>query len=289
MIYTSDYVGKWYWLKYDDKILLVENMSSELERATNAQKLIQGDSGTHVISNNGKTWTTTMSAPALLEVVTPKQTINSPKVTRVAAPFSSYYMDAFDLLINDFNLLRRFLFNGGASLSPKHLLSSASITIENDVRMQLTYNSSYDQKFQEIRYINADPPVNLDFLARAAKNYDCRFNVTANDAALTYKILSGSINITVSHSKMFLANLESEYPIYSPQGYQISGSFKIPANNWDDLLNVFENNDVTLSNFSIVIGTRYLRLGQASLQSSIKFNNEAFRTAEINFVGYARI
>lgn len=289
MIYTSDYVGKWYWLKYDDKILLVENMSSELERATNAQKLIQGDSGTHVISNNGKTWTTTMSAPALLEVVTPKQTINNPRVTRVAAPFSSYYMDAFDLLINDFNLLRRFLFNGGASLSPKHLLSSASITIENDVRMQLTYNSSYDQKFQEIRYINADPPVNLDFLARAAKNYDCRFNVTANDAALTYKILSGSINITVSHSKMFLANLESEYPIYSPQGYQISGSFKIPANNWDDLLNVFENNDVTLSNFSIVIGTRYLRLGQASMQSSIKFNNEAFRTAEINFVGYARI
>jgi hypothetical protein len=55
MIYTSDYVGKWYWLKYDDKILLVENMSSELERATSAQKLIQGDSGTHVISFNGKT------------------------------------------------------------------------------------------------------------------------------------------------------------------------------------------------------------------------------------------
>ena len=289
MIYTSDYVGKWYWLKYDDKILLVENMSSELERATNAQKLIQGDSGTHVISNNGKTWNTTMSAPALLEVVTPKQTINSQKVTRVAAPFSSYYMDAFDLLINDFGLLRRFLFNGVASLSPKHLLTSASINIENDVKIQLSYNSSYTQKFQEIRYINADPPVSLDFLARAAKNYDCRFNVTANDAALTYKILSGSINITVSHSKMFLVNLESEYPVYSPQGYQISGSFKIPANNWNDLLNVFENNDVTLSNFSIVIGTRYLRLGQASMQSSIKFNNEAFRTAEINFVGYARI
>ena len=289
MIYTSDYVGKWYWLKYDDKILLVENMSSELERATNAQKLIQGDSGTHVISNNGKTWNTTMSAPALLEVVTPKQTINSQKVTRVAAPFSSYYMDAFDLLINDFGLLRRFLFNGGASLSPKHLLTSASINIENDVKIQLSYNSSYTQKFQEIRYINADPPVSLDFLARAAKNYDCRFNVTANDAALTYKILSGSINIAVSHSKMFLVNLESEYPVYSPQGYQISGSFKIPANNWNDLLNVFENNDVTLSNFSIVIGTRYLRLGQASMQSSIKFNNEAFRTAEINFVGYARI
>ena len=289
MIYTSDYVGKWYWLKYDDKILLVENMSSELERATNAQKLIQGDSGTHVISINGKTWNTTMSAPALIEVVTPKQTINSPKVTRVAAPFSSYYIDAFDLLIKDFDLLRRFLFNGGASLLPKHLLSSASITIDNDVRIQLTYNSSYTQKFQEIRYINADPPVALDFLARAAKNYDCRFNVTANDAALTYKILSGSINISVSNTKMFLVNLESEYPVYSPQGYQISGSFKIPANNWNDLLNVFENNDVTLSNFSLVVGSRYLRLGQASIQSSIKFNNEAFRTAEINFVGYARI
>ena len=289
MIYTSDYVGKWYWLKYDDKILLVENMSSELDKATSAQKLIQGDSGTHVISNNGNTWSTTMSSPALLEVVSPKQTINSPKVTRVAAPFSSYYIDAFDLLINDFDLVRRFLFNGGASLSPKHLLTSASITIENDVRLQLAYNSSFTQKFQEIRYIKGDPPTSLDFLARAAKNYDCRFNVTANDAALSYKILSGSINITVSHAKMFLINLESEYPVYSPQGYQISGSFKIPANNWDDLLSVFENDDVTLSNFSIVIGNRYLRLGQASLQSSIKFNNEAFRTAEINFIGYARI
>ena len=289
MIYTSDYVGKWYWLKYDDKILLVENMSSELDGATSAQKLIQGDSGTHVISNNGNTWSTTMSAPALLEVVSPKQTINSPKVTRVAAPFSSYYIDAFDLLINDFDLVRRFLFNGGASLSPKHLLTSASITIENDVRIQLAYNSSFTQKFQEIRYINGDPPASLDFLARTAKNYDCRFNVTANDAALNYKILSGSINITVSHAKMFLINLESEYPVYSPQGYQISGSFKIPANNWDEILSVFENNDVTLSNFSIVIGNRYLRLGQASLQSSIKFNNEALRTAEINFIGYARI
>jgi len=289
MIYTSDYVGKWYWLKYDDKILLVENMSSELDGATSAQKLIQGDSGTHVISNNGNTWSTTMSAPALLEVVSPKQTINSPKVTRVAAPFSSGYIDAFDLLINDFDLVRRFLFNGGASLSPKHLLTSASITIDNDVRLQLAYNSSFTQKFQEIRYINGDPPTNLDFLARTAKNYDCRFNVTANDAALSYKILSGSINITVSHAKMFLINLESEYPVFSPQGYQISGSFKIPANNWNNILSVFENNDVTLSNFSIVIGSRYLRLGQASLQSSIKFNNEALRTAEINFIGYARI
>jgi hypothetical protein len=289
MIYTSDYVGKWYWLKYDDKILLVENMSSELERATSAQKLIQGDSGTHVISFNGKTWNTTMSSLALIEVTTPKQTINEPKVVKVAAPFSSYYIDAFDLLINDFDQVRRFLFNGGASLLPKHLLTSASINIENDVRLQLSYNSSYDQKFQEIRYINADPPATLDFLARAAKNYDCRFNVTANDAALSYKILSGSINITVSHTKSFLINLESEYPIYSPQGYQISGSFKIPANNWDELLSVFENNDVTLSNFSLLVGSRYLRLGQASVQSSIKFNNESFRTAEINFVGYARI
>ena len=289
MIYTSDYVGKWYWLKYDDKILLVENMSSELERATSAQKLIQGDSGPHVISFNGKTWNTSLSSLALIEVTTPKQTINSSKVVKVAAPFSSYYMDAFDLLINDFDQVRRFLFNGGASLLPKHLLTSASITIENDVRLQLSYNSSYDQKFQEIRYINADPPATLDFLARAAKNYDCRFNVTANDAALSYKILSGSINITVSHTKSFLINLESEYPIYSPQGYQISGSFKIPANNWDELLSVFENNDVTLSNFSLLVGSRYLRLGQASVQSSIKFNNESFRTAEINFVGYARI
>ena len=207
MIYTSDYVGKWYWLKYDDKILLVENMSSELERATNAQKLIQGDSGTHVISNNGKTWNTTMSAPALLEVVTPKQTINSQKVTRVAAPFSSYYMDAFDLLINDFGLLRRFLFNGGASLSPKHLLTSASINIENDVKIQLSYNSSYTQKFQEIRYINADPPVSLDFLARAAKNYDCKFFVT-DDPTTTYKVLSGDININVNYSKIYLINQE---------------------------------------------------------------------------------
>jgi len=288
-IYTSDHIGKWYWLKYDNKIVLAEEFTTELSRSVSNKKLIQGDAGVHVMSVNGKTMTSTISSDVLIEIPQPKSLINGPVPSVVIPPYNPGYKDVLDLLIDDFALIRANLYNPDYwYMRPKNLLTSASLQIGSTIRCSLNYNAYYDQIFELIQFADVFPS-NYDFLARVAKNYDCRFNVTANDAALSYKILSGSINITVSHTKSFLINLESEYPIFSPQGYQISGSFKIPANNWDELLSVFENNDVTLSNFSLLVGSRYLRLGQASVQSSIKFNNESFRTAEINFVGYARI
>ena len=54
-IYTSDHIGKWYWLKYNNNVVLVEEFTSELTRDVNNKQLIQGDAGVHVMSVNGMT------------------------------------------------------------------------------------------------------------------------------------------------------------------------------------------------------------------------------------------
>ena len=65
--YTSDHIGKWYWLKYENNIVLAEEFSTELSRAVSNKQLIQGDAGVHVMSVNGKTMTSTLSSDVLIE------------------------------------------------------------------------------------------------------------------------------------------------------------------------------------------------------------------------------
>ena len=67
-IYTSNFLSRWHWLKVDDKILLIESMTSQLDKGVEASKLIQGDSGTHVMAFKGKTWNTTLQSSVLVEV-----------------------------------------------------------------------------------------------------------------------------------------------------------------------------------------------------------------------------
>jgi len=65
-IYTSDHIGKWHWLKYDNNIVLAEEFTSEISRAVSNKQLIQGDAGVHVMSVNGKTMTSTLSSDILI-------------------------------------------------------------------------------------------------------------------------------------------------------------------------------------------------------------------------------
>jgi len=194
-----------------------------------------------------------------------------------------------DLLIDDFALIRANLYNPDYwFMRPKNLLTSASLQIGNTVRCSLNYNAYYDQIFELIQFVDAFPS-NYDFLARVAKNYDCRFYATnGNDQIL--KVLSGSINITVNYSKMYLVGTESEYPIYSPQGYEVSGSITVPARNWNLLRDLFNSKVVSYTNFSLLVGTRYLRLGQAVIEDKMNLSmGDNLMTAEISFKGYGRL
>ena len=288
-IYTSDHVGKWYWLRYGDNIVLTEEFSSELSRSVSSKKLIQGDAGVHVMSVNGKTMTSTLSSDVLMQIPQPKIIKNSGSPSIVIPPFNPGYKDVFDLLISDFDLIKKNLYNPDYwYMRPRNLLSSASIQISNNIRCTLNYNAYYDQMFELIEFAKYFPQ-NYDFLARVAKNYDCRFYATnGNDQIL--KVLSGSININIEYTKIYLANLESEYPIYSPQGYEVSGSITVPARSWNLLRDLFNSKVVTFSNFSLLIGTRYLRLGQAVIEDKINITmNDNMMTAEISFKGYGRI
>lgn len=288
-IYTSDHIGKWYWLKYGNNIVLAEEFSSELTRAVSSKKLIQGDAGVHVMSVNGKTMTSSLSSDVLIELPQPKYNLNNSVPSVVIPPYNPGYRDVLDLLITDFNLIRANLYNPDYwYMSPKNLLTSASLQIGNTVRCTLNYNAYYDQLFELIQFADAFPQ-NYDFLARVAKNYDCRFYAT-NGYDNYLKVLSGSININISYSKMYLANTESEYPIYSPQGYEVSGSITVPARNWNILRDLYNSKVVSYSNFSLLVGTRYLRLGQAVIEDKISMTmNDNLMTAEIQFKGYGRL
>ena len=289
-IYTSDHIGKWHWLKYDNNIILAEEFSSELSRAVSGKKLIQGDAGVHVMSVNGKTMTSSFSSDILIEIPNPKYNIDRSVPSVITPPFSQKYKDLFDLLISDFTYIKENLYIPDYRyLRSRNLLSSASIQIGNTVRCSLNYNAYYDQIFLEKITFADYFPDNLDFLARVAKNYDCRFYANLDEDQYL-KILSGSINITVDHTKIYLANLFSEYPIYSPQGYEVSGSIVVPARDWNLLRNYFNSSTLRLKNFSLLIGNRYLRLGQTVIEDKISFSmGDNMMTAEISFKGFARL
>jgi hypothetical protein len=288
-IYTSDHIGKWYWLRYGSNIVLAEEFTSELSRAVSNKQLIQGDAGVHVMSVNGKTMTSSLSSDVLIEIPQAKYNINNSVPSVITPPFNPAYIDVLDLLIFDFDLIKKNLYNPNFwFMRPKNLLTSASLQIGSTIRCSLNYNAYYDQIFEIIQFADVFPS-NYDFLARVAKNYDCRFYATnENDQIL--KVLSGSINININYSKMYLAGTESEYPIYSPQGYEVSGSITIPARNWNQLRDLFNSKVVTLTNFSLLVGTRYLRLGQAVIEDKMNLSmGDNLMTAEISFKGYGRL
>ena len=288
-IYTSDHIGKWYWLRYDNNIVLAEEFSTELSRAVSNKQLIQGDAGVHVMSVNGKTMTSTLSSDVLIEIPQAKYNLNNSVPSVITPPYNPGYKDVLDLLIDDFALIRANLYNPNFwFMRPKNLLTSASLQIGSTIRCTLNYNAYYDQIFELIQFADAFPS-NYDFLARVAKNYDCRFYATnENDQIL--KVLSGSININISYSKMYLAGIESEYPIYSPQGYEVSGSITVPARNWNLFRDLFNSKVVTFTNFSLLVGTRYLRLGQAVIEDKMNLTmGDNLMTAEISFKGYGRL
>ena len=162
-IYTSDHIGKWYWLRYGNEIVLAEEFTTELSRSVSSKKLIQGDAGVHVMSVNGKTMTSTLSSDVLIEVPQPKYNLNNSVPSVVQAPLNPGYKDVLDLLITDFALIRANLYNPDYwFLRPKNLLTSASIQISNSVRCTLNYNAYYDQIFVLIVF-GVYLPSNYDF------------------------------------------------------------------------------------------------------------------------------
>lgn len=301
-IYTSNHIGKWHWLKYDGYVILAQEFSSQVQRDIQPKKLIMGDGGTHVMGFNGIENTVNISSEILLRN-SYRDTFRYPNINDgqlhiSEAPMQSTYLyrDPFDLLITDFDKIKAFIFlfnpynnvTYPTGLSSRNLLTSASINISNNIRCNLSYNCLYNQ-FVSIQYADYFPP-NYDFIARTAKNYDCKFFVT-DDPTTTYKVLSVDININVNYSKIYILNQESEYPLYGPNGYDVSGSIKTPAKNWYELQYIFDNtNAPKTTNFSLLVGNRYLRLGQVLVEDKIEFSmSEGLMTATISFKGYARL
>jgi len=292
---TSDYIASWFFLQKKDftglsQILqpyyVLESLDYSKNVGTEAVDLIQGDAGVHVINTSETTFKTTISSEALI--------IKDVDTTTVQ------YRDIFDIFLEDYYALLNYFFipstdlnnNGGNSndlfsgnkVRIENLFNNATITIGQKISCNIDYNCVYSNKFN-VAYNNYSEGLqgDFDFIARTARNYDCRFFI---DNTNDYYIKSGSLTISMSHKQVYIANTKNSVPFYSPQGYKVTGSITVLVKNFD-----FENIP-TYGNISLLVGDRYLELGQASIKSEYnrKLNaSESASTMTIQFTGYARL
>ena len=310
-ILTSDHIAGWYLLRkkaaniFDQNIqpyFLLGDLTNTTSTSFSPAQLIQGEAGNIVIDNSGSENTLSLSGPPLI--------INSIPGANLV------YKDILDLLIEDYYGLLSFFFlpmtdinnsanqiyydalisSLGLNVASPNLLESASITIGENPSIALTYKCKYDQKFQ-ITYNNVAQSVygSTDFIARVAKNYDSRFYIDSNEEnslqkpevyKREYKIKSASIQINIGYAKNHFANVRTQFPFYSPQSHSVTGSLEIiaPYDEYDTI--------PTYGNCSLLIGNRYLELGQASVKS--KYTRKLSPAGDISvisvdFTAYARI
>ena len=299
---TSDYVASWYFVKRNnntgqsgDVYYLLKDIKNTTTVNSSEKDLIQGESGILVIDQNGQREQTSINSEALI--------LNNENGVNNVDTLTKNYKDVIDLLLEDYHLLLSFFFltpedinNTGdldwfnkfleqfnLTINNKNLLTSASINIGTNVSCSLEYLTRYDHKFDFVYdTLTLNNYIPYDFIARTARNYDCRFFIDGNE----YKIKNGSINISIGYKELFIANTKSKYPFYSPQSYKVSGSFTIIAKH--NQFNFIGNE----GNCSLLIGDRYLELGQGSLKTSYNRSlnaDESSTSITINFTGYARL
>lgn len=291
-IIDSRYIGSWYFLKTSltnyagTSYILASSVSNNSDLSIEAKNLIQGEAGTLVIDQLGKKEKCVVTGDALI--------IKDVTTTNVT------YKDTLDLLIDDYYLLLNFFFYPtediynvddlgwlqyiltklGLAITNKNLLSSATINIGQNISCTLNYNCRYDTKFTIDLPVTND--TGEDFIARTAKNYDTRFYIDGNE----YYIKSGTININIGYSEVYLANTGYQLPFFSPQSYSVTGSF--------DIYSRHDSYDTVPieGNCSLLVGDRYLELGQASVKSSYSRkidSNQSANTISISFTAFARL
>lgn len=298
-VLTSDYIAGWYFLQKKANPLIAELQNNQpyyviedldYTRSISTQKkdTIQGDPGTHIIDQSGVTYKTNISSDVLIF-----KDINTTQVE---------YKDIFDILLEDYYALLKYFFipitdlnNSGANFNDliiqrgnavfiQNLFEQAQITLGQEISCNINYLCKYDTKFNiDYNDYSSGSQPGFDFIARTARNYDCRFYI---DGVNEYFIKSGNLTITATHHPVYIANTFSTVPFYSPQSYHVSGNFTVLSNNID--VQSIPNE----ANISLLIGDRYLQLGQSSVKSSYSRSMKATESATtfaISFDGYARL
>lgn len=187
------------------------------------------------------------------------------------------------------------------TLNNKNLIEQFEITIGDEISCTAEYYCNLVDKFNieymPDKFISLNNSINFadvydDFIARVAKNYDCRFYLDGKE----YKIKSGSLSVKIDYQQIYCANTFSRKPFYSPQSHTVSGSLKIiiPLNDieFSDSQAFYNSNKILdlQANCSLVIGGRYFEFGQASVKSSYDraFRSEEVQTLNVNFTAYSR-
>jgi len=280
---TSDYISNWFILNDKNNPnynYIVDNIDNTTLQSVDSKLYLNGVAAPIAMSVQGLSHKTSVVGSLIIQK-------NS----------NSKFKDVFDLLIEDFTLIRNKLtYPSLYNMSTKNLMSNAEINVNSDsATIALTYLAKYDQIFN-INYASAFfKELDNEFLGRVASTYDIRFY---NDD-ISYLIKSGSISISVAYNTVHLMNTNTVEPFYSPQSFEINFDMTL-ISKIDDYENINTNNsniyanypnfDVNLNNLTLVVGQRHLKLGQASLITSsyLKLKGKIVEV-DLKFKSFARM
>ena len=222
-----EYIATWYYFLSQDGLMRIFERWSERQRANPVpKKLLAGDIGTRVMDVPGQVWETSITSPLLI----------------VENAAGAQVEGVFDILRESFAFIQdpaqqqavaleqqALDPNGNAEGSVPYLLKSAEINIgQEGVVVTLSFVSAIGGAF----YPEFGPDLPPNFLARTARFYDMRFNVTEDLGAFSYSIKKGSIKIAVDIEENYFMNTDQR-PYFAIQGYHVNGDLEVVASPQD--------------------------------------------------------
>jgi len=241
------YIADWYYLvptldpNQSPRLLKswIETQKQELD----AQHLIQGDIGVHVMDVKGMTWLNKIESPVvIIDYVNQGDVVTS----------------ILDAIVADYEAQRGPTFSNSLT----YLLQSANIVISQDAGVTCSAEYISDTKGIFTPYFGPTP---FDFIGRTAQWYDTTLYFEDIDTALGdpngYRVISGNIDVNFTIKSNYFAGME-QTPTFSVQGYTVKGSVEIllAPEDWDNLIITQQ----VCGNFTYSLSDSFLRIGGCS-------------------------
>ncbi len=242
-ILDPKFISNWYTF-YDNVnnvYRILEDWNEKQTQDVKPIKMLQGDIGTRLMDVGGIKWTTDIKSKAFIV----EQYTAGPAVT-----------DAFDLLVDSFNVVRNPIVNG-YSTGPinnysglEYIFSGGNINInQSGVDVNMTFVSGKPMSYgtqAEIDQFNYTPPFQRiyipdayagsttlpNFIGRLARFYDIRLGIGSTDINYenSYPIIDADIKFSVELDETFFIGYQSQIPFFGIKGYSIEGTAKIAVN-----------------------------------------------------------
>jgi hypothetical protein len=204
----TEYFGSWYVVTLDEKPRILQSFSETYNAsASNDNKFVQGDIGSHIVDVDPAFYNTTINSPILL-----------------IEPNNTFY-DVFDVILENLAKCQVPITESNVS-NFNYVMASGNINLSTD-SSNITATLESWKAFDDAKNFKTYNP-EYDFIARTAKSYDIQFSMFGND----YLVSQGNLSIAVSYEKLFYVSGSNNFygnqtPLYAINGYRVTGDITL--------------------------------------------------------------